>query len=68
MIRGCAVPRGHELASRKILTFEEMAGRTMVTIQKGMSHTLDRLREDAVERGVHMIDADRYNLSSLGCA
>ncbi len=63
---GCAVPRGHELASRKILTFEEMTGRTMVTIQKGMSHTLDRLREDAVERGVHMIDADWYNLSLFG--
>lgn len=56
----CAVPRGHELASRKLLSLEDMRGEVLVTIEPGMSETLDHLREEAIAGGIHVIDVDWY--------
>lgn len=59
----CAVPRGHELASRRFLSPCDLRGRTLVTIEPGMSEVLDRLREEALAGGVHVVDVDWYHLS-----
>lgn len=59
----CAVPRGHELASRRLLTLDDMRGKTLVTIAPGMSELLDGLRAKAIAAGVHVIDADWYRMS-----
>lgn len=59
----CAVPKGHELASRNRLTFEDMKGQTLVTIREGMSETLDQLRMEALGKGVHVTEAERYTMA-----
>ena len=59
----CAVPRNHPLAGKKILTYEDMKGQTLVTITSGMSQELDQLRQEAEQNGVIVADVEKYDLS-----
>ncbi|MBP3701828.1 MAG: LysR family transcriptional regulator [Lachnospiraceae bacterium] len=59
----CAVPRGHRLAEKKMLTYEDMRGETLVTIVQGMSKELDHLRMEASEHGVIVVDVRQYDMS-----
>ena len=59
----CAVPRNHPLADKKILTYEDMRGETLVTITSGMSQELDRLSREAEQKGIIVVDVKRYDLS-----
>ncbi len=60
---GCAVPKNHPLAMKKMLTYEDMRGETLVTIVQGMSKDLDQLREEATAHGVIVVDVRQYDMS-----
>ena len=50
MGRSCvAVPRNHRLAKRTSLTWDDLAGETLILVQRGASVVLDQLR-DEIER------------------
>ena len=59
----CAVPKNHPLAKKKMLTYEDMRGETLVTIVRGMSKELDQLRDEATDRGVIVVDVRQYDMS-----
>jgi len=59
----CAVPKNHPLATKKMLTYEDMRGETLVTIVQGMSKELDELRAEATEQGVIVVDVRQYDMS-----
>ena len=59
----CAVPKTHELASKKLLSFKDMQGKTLITIRKGMSEILDQLGVAAENHGVQVIHIHHYDLS-----
>ncbi len=60
---GCAVPKNHPLAAKKMLTYEDMRGETLVTIVQGMSRELDQLRAEATAHGVIVVDVRQYDMS-----
>jgi len=59
----CAVSKKHFLAGKKLLTYDDMKGETLVTVELGMSQALDSLREEAEKRGVTVLDVKKYDLS-----
>lgn len=59
---GCAVPRGHRLAQRSVLTYEDLQGETLVTY-RGHSEELDRLYHDVLARGVSVVEMKAYDMS-----
>ncbi len=59
----CAVPKGHPLSDRRLLTYEDLRSATLVTIHSGMCETLDRLIADAVSHEIHILEVPRYDLS-----
>lgn len=57
-----AVPRGHRLAGKERLCWEDLEGETFLLIRPGQSPVLDRMRQEMIDRqpGVTIVDAPHF--------
>lgn len=63
MARCClAVPRGHRLAQKELLAWDDLNGETMVLVKPGESPVVDRLRAEITSRhpGINISDANGF--------
>lgn len=61
----CALSIQHPLASKNLLTFEDLYGENLMLIHRGWSHHVDQLRDDIWEHHneIHIVDFDFYDVS-----
>ena len=59
----CAVPKDHPLAGRSRLSVDDLKGKTLVTIRRGMTPCLDRFADDLTRRGAVVQEVQVYDLS-----
>lgn len=59
----CAVPKGHPLAQKPLLTLEDLKGNTVITIKHGMAPCLNRFVEELTNAGVDVQEVYAYGLS-----
>ncbi len=59
-----AVPRAHRLAGKKLLTIEDLYGETLFMVGKGISTTLDKLRDEFEENHpqIQIEDTSYYDI------
>ena len=57
-----SLPAGHRLAGRTLLTWADLDGESLLLVERGVSPTLDRLREDIARDhpGINVLDAPGY--------
>ncbi len=55
-----AVPKKHRLASKRMLTIEDLKGETVMMVKRGDSPANDRLRDDLAAIGVNIEDTSQY--------
>lgn len=55
----------HPLANKKLLSYEDLRGLTVVTICRGMEDTMDRLADRLTEAGSEVITVDIYDNAML---
>ena len=57
-----AVSRGHRLAGRNRLTWDDLEGERLMLVRRGDSFVLDRMRDEIAERhlGVEVVDAPHF--------
>lgn len=61
-----AVWKGHHLAKKKLLRYEDMRGETMVTLSgDNLSDHIKQLRTEAEEYGIHVITTEYYDISTF---
>ena len=61
-----AVWKGHPLATKKILRYEDMRGETMVTLAgDNLSDHIKQLRVEAEEYGIHVITTEYYDIATF---
>lgn len=57
-----AVPRGHRLSAKKLLTWSDLEGENLVLVKKGESPVVDKLREEIMSRHpqINIIDTPAF--------
>lgn len=62
--------KGHPLAKKKLLRYEDMKGQTLVTLSgPGLSDHIVQLRKEAEQRGIRIVTAQYYDISTFAmCA
>lgn len=67
-----AVPRAHRLAGKKMLTWDDLSGESLILIKKGISPVIDSLRTEIgqAHTDVHIVDTpDGYTMNTFNeCA
>lgn len=58
-----AVPRGHRLAKRKSLTWDDLEGESLILVRQGGSVVLDRLRQEIQREhpGIRIVDVPPFH-------
>lgn len=58
---GCAVPKDHRLASRKLIRYEDLKTCPIVLMNRNATETHRRLYEDVESHGAQIIEQERYS-------
>lgn len=58
-----AAPVGSQAAQCERLTYDDLKGKTVVTIRRGMSRELDHLGDALRTQGTHVLEVEAYDLS-----
>ncbi len=59
----CAVPEDHPLAKKDRLTIEDLQQTPIVTIARGLSHTMNQLTDELIRKGVTVMEVPSYDIS-----
>ncbi|WP_089610643.1 LysR family transcriptional regulator [Dehalobacterium formicoaceticum] len=59
---GCAVPRGHSLASKQQIDITDLYGESLMIVKRGDSHTIDEIRNEIEQNHpqIHIEDTPQF--------
>ena len=60
-----AVPARHPLARMRLLHEEDLAGQTIMIIQRGVDAMTDALSDHLAAMGAHMVEVERYSVDAV---